>query len=568
MSNDSISILHNGKIYTADRLNSVCEAMAVKGGLVEAVGAKEELLNLYGGATLVDLSGNTVIPGIVDSHVHPFWGGVTLMVKSLDYEDLSVSEILQRLEGFIADEEDLATQDQWLLVTSWCRKVGEDPTRKHLDTLPTRRPVILFSDDCHFAALNSVALEKLTISENTPNPMDGWIRLDNERQLNGIIEDGLAMRIFDNVMRLMGWADLRKCLQKAFSSLSAQGVTTCLDARSSCDVLELATFIREQGELPLRYMGALEVRSGSYNQQKDLDMLLDNIARLKKNFDTGEWGLEPSITVEHVKFFVDGMPATQTAYLKEPYKQNFGSLETPDWRAGTWRGRPYFEPDVLKKLVHATSSKGYHPHFHVIADGAVEMVLSALKSMRQNYPNQDIRPSLAHLDLVAPDQYALMRELAAYAVLSFQWAGLSKETLDAERELFGEERFPFLETHGKFLDSGVKMAYGSDWPVEPLNEFANLQVGMTRTMVGPASPLCPRLDSDRDLTLLEVLRAATISSAESLGKEKYIGSLEPGKFADYAVVKGDLFQRDKRELHKTEVLETVVGGESVFKKEL
>jgi predicted amidohydrolase YtcJ len=486
------------------------------------------------------------------------------MAKSLNYEDLSVPMILERLREFLLEEEDISTQDQWLLVLSWNRNVGDDPTRKFLDTLPTRRPIILFSDDCHFAALNTRAMEKLQLTKNTIAPKDGWIRQDKDSELNGIIEDGLAMRVFDTVMRLMGRADLYEGLKKALNSLSAQGVTTCLDARTAQVVLELMSLIRDQGELPLRYLGAIEIRSGAYVAQKDVDMALDAAMDLKDKFDTGSWDLDLPLTLEHIKFFVDGMPSTLTAYLKEPYNENLGTIHEPRWEKGSWRGAAYFEKEALTKLVVKGASCGLWPHFHTIADGAVEMTLESLSAMRKEIKGTEIRPALAHLDLVSPEQFQIIKDLGAFAVLSFQWSGISQKKIDNFRSIYGEKRFNYLENHAKFLDSGVKVAYGSDWPVEPLDEFGNFQVGMTRRALG--SDCSPRLENDRDLTLTEVLRAATITAAESLGKEKFIGSLESGKFADFVVLEGKLFERPKTDIHKTEVLETIVGGNTVYKK--
>jgi predicted amidohydrolase YtcJ len=297
-------------------------------------------------------------------------------------------------------------------------------------------------------------------------------------------------------------------------------------------------------------------------------MLMDSMERLRGNFDSGEWGAPPPLAVSHVKFFVDGMPSTKTAFLLEPYNEDQGAPGRPDWRPGSWRGEPYFSQEVLERLVLEAASRGFHPHFHVIADGASAMSLSAVESMRKRFPGKDLRPGLAHLDLVTPGsgQLEAMRDLGAYAVLSFQWCGQTRDDIEGQLRLFGPGRFQGLECHARFLDSGVAVACGSDWPVEPLDVWRNLQIGMTRRAVLRGGAQGPRLDTDRGLTLLEALRAATITAASAMGRDSLIGSLEPGKLADMAVIKGDLFSLDKSEIHSVEVRETIVGGRSVWRR--
>jgi predicted amidohydrolase YtcJ len=567
MGRDStLKLYYNGKVYTADKRDSVCGALAVKDGLVLASGEEADLMGRFGSVSeLIDLKGNTVIPGLVDAHLHPLWGGLALSTRSFGYEDLGVPEMLERIRGFLAEDDSLSLRDKFLVVNCWRRTPGRDPVRKLLDALPGGRPIAVFSDDCHFAALNTAAAQKLQISKNTPQPPDGWIRLDGEGEFSGIIEDGPAFRAFDRVARLSGRAGHHAALKRAFQALSAQGVTTVLDARATGDTLGLAEALRGRGELPVRYLGAPEIPSGACATQREAHMALEAAAVLRDRHDTGAWGKSSPISVRHAKFFTDGMPSTLTAYTRAPYSENFGTEGAPDWRPGSWRGRPYFPPEALKRLTLAAFEAGFSPHYHVIADGALDDVLASVKFAREKAPRAGVRPAAAHLDLMAPDQYGLMRSLGVFAVLSFQWCGQDKESLERQRLLYGPERYQGLETHGKFLDAGVRAAYGSDWPVEPLDEWGNFQTGLTRRAAGKSGAGWPRMDTDRDLTLTEVLRAATITAAESLGREDFVGSLEKGKLADLAVIEGDLFALDKNEVHKARVLETVVGGKTVFR---
>ena len=562
-SDGNLVICYNGCVYTADKNDAMAEALAFKDGFVLSAGTSAELFSRYGkNGLLVDLEGSTVIPGLVDAHLHPLWGGISRLAYSLNYEDLSSAEIVRRTGELLKADKFGPESPEWLAVTSWRRNPEDDPKRSDLDALTAKRKVFLFSDDCHFALLNSPALSELGFSGGAPQPPDGWIRRGPAGELNGIIEAGPAMRAFDRVISLRGRDYLLAALKTAFSALSAQGVTAVLDARCSKSTLELVKSIQAAGELPLRFSGALEILSAGYGPG-ELKTLAGDCEAQRERFDGGSFRSDPDIAVRRVKFFLDGMPSARTAYLQEPYFENCGAGGAPLGKSGGWRGKPYLQPGVLKDLVLELSRRDFSPHFHAIADGALALALDAVRLIRRELPGKDIRPALAHLDLASPLQYQQMKELDAFAVLSFQWAGQTAESISEQLRLYGAERFQGLETHGKFFDAGVKTACGSDWPVEPLDEWGNFQIGMTRRLFGENSP---RLGNDRDLTLTEVLRAATVNAAASLGQERHIGSLEPGKAADLAVLKGRLFGFDKSEIRKTEVLETVLGGKTVWKK--
>lgn len=563
-------IYHNGKIYTADKSDQFCEAIAIKQGYITAVGSSHELLALAGAQTdVIDLEKRVVLPGLIDSHMHPFWGGKQLRGCNLNYAALTVEETLALLQQHL-DEDPLKEEDDWLSVRAWQRQAmipaGADMCRQSLDTLNTRRPVVLFSNDCHTLAANSRALEMLGITEETPVPADGKIGRDEEGRLNGILEDAPAMRAFDSIPT----GTPEQCVliaRHVQRVLNQQGVTTVMDTRVYEEQLKAFAVLRDSGELTLRMCGAREITPDSVAGPQDAARALDELVDFNQRWNDPVWQPAPGFGVSHVKFFVDGVlqPPTMTASLLQPYRKNRGTHAQPDWQPTEDYGDLYFTPEVFNALVKECGRTGVHPHMHTVAEGAIEMALDALQEMRQAWPQKDVRPGLAHNELAAAHQYARFAELDVTAVLSYQWAGLPAVLIDEERAMLGEERFPHLEPQGRFLDAGARLAYGSDWPIDRLDEWYNLQIAMTRrAWDAEGNPAGPRLDNDRNLTLTEVLRSATIDAAYMIARDGEVGSLEPGKLADLIVLKDDIFSNPPETLFKTRVLRTVVGGKVVW----
>lgn len=573
MMTDSLNpdvIYHNGKIYTADKSDQFCEAIAIKQGYIAAVGSSHELLALAGTQTeVIDLEKRVILPGLIDSHMHPFWGGKQLRGCNLNYAALTVEGTLALIQKHL-DEDPLKEEDDWLSVRAWQRQAmipaGADMCRKSLDTLNTRRPVVLFSNDCHTLAANSRALEMLGITEETPVPADGKIGRDETGRLNGILEDAPAMRAFDSIPT----GTPEQCVliaRHVQQVLNQQGVTTVMDTRVYEEQLKAFAVLRDRGELTLRMCGAREITPDSVAGPQDAARALDELVAFNQRWNDPVWQPAPGFGVSHVKFFVDGVlqPPTMTASLLQPYRKNRGTHAQPDWQPTEDYGDLYFTPDVFNALINECGRTGVHPHMHTVAEGAIEMALDALQEMRQTWPQKDVRPGLAHNELAAAHQYARFAELDVTAVLSYQWAGLPAVLIEEERAMLGEARFPHLEPQGRFLDAGARLAYGSDWPIDRLDEWYNLQIAMTRrAWDAEGNPAGPRLDNDRNLTLTEVLRSATIDAAYMIARDEEIGSLEPGKLADLIVLKDDIFSNPPETLFKTRVMCTVVGGKVVW----
>lgn len=555
------TLYYNGQIYTADPQNKITDAIAISEGIIIATGTKSQLLAFCNEHTeQIDLQGKMMMPGIIDAHMHPFWGGATLVGCHLDYQSLSIDEILQRIQCYL-DDNVIDNDTQWLKVSAWYREgmqpEGVQMTRYHLDTLNTLRPILLFSSDCHSVLANSRALAMLDITADTPDPSDGNIEREADGTPIGILEDAPAMQAIDSLPPLTKEQNLHiaRYVQKL---LNKQGVTTIMDARVGEPQLRAFNTLRDNGELTLRIENAVEITPDDVPNVDAIPNAVHHaITRFVKWHQISR-DAQPSVAIRHVKLFLDGVlqAPIMTARLHTPYRINVGTDETPHWQDSEHIGDLYFSPNILNPLLTEISRAGYHPHIHTVAEGAISVALDAISEMRKALPEKDIRPGLAHNELMCEKDYARFAQLNVYPFLSFQWAAVDQINIDKDIEMLGRERFNFMETAGKFIDSGVTVAFGSDWPIDPLNEWYDFKVAMTRQKDATS----PRLDNDRNLTLIEVLRAATINAAHALDMEHQIGSLEAGKFADLIILDRSLFEIPPEEIENVQVLCTIIAG--------
>jgi predicted amidohydrolase YtcJ len=257
-------------------------------------------------------------------------------------------------------------------------------------------------------------------------------------------------------------------------------------------------------------------------------------------------------------------PALTGAVL-EPYFINAGTTEKPQWVPGPNRGPAvYFSADALANVLVELGRAGIDPHMHGDGDGAVHAALAGIEALRKALPNADIRPAIAHDEIVEPADFPRYKQLGAIPVLSFQWEKPAGDTLGLTN-YFGPARMKILEPAGLLAAAGARIAFGSDWPVDKLDEWFALKVGVTRTNAHGAPPeYSGRLGDDPGLSREAVLRAATIDAAYELHQDEATGSIEVGKFADIIVLDRNPLKVPAEEIATIQVLETVVGGKIVY----
>ncbi|MGF6139341.1 putative amidohydrolase YtcJ [Pseudomonas laurylsulfatiphila] len=566
--------MRNGYVYTVDGQDSVQQAIAISAGKIVYVGSDAGVDGYIGKQTqLIDLAGRMLMPGFVDAHMHPGDGGRAMTLCDLKYQTMTRAQFQASIQACLDAEKDKGP-DVWLEVGSWDRMgmtgLDGDADKSTLDALKTQRPIQVRSTDFHTVLTNSRGLELAGINKSTADPEDGKYRRDSAGNPNGICEDGAAESLAAVVPPATDAEKLNQT-RAALDAMRQQGITSFFDALSGPESGKAFTRLQKSGELTARALLAIKLDPAA--AAADPVKTIAEAKALANTYDQGDVHVAPGVNMRHVKLFMDGIinaPADTGAMLT-PYLHNSGTEQAPRWTPGKNLGELYFPPQVLNPLVLQAVKAGLDPHLHATGERAVRDALDSVAYVRKELPGQDFRPAIAHAESVDPADYPRFKALDVTATMSFQWAQQAPSTVDGTSDHLGAERFERMEPSGSIARAGGRVAFGSDWPVDPLDEFLALKVGVTRSG-DPTNPhsygpqYAGRLNSDPAMSRAEVLRSITLNAAQQLKLEAVLGSVEVGKFADLIVLDKNFMQVPEEELGRNDVLLTLVGGKVVWAK--
>lgn len=564
------TVLLHGQIHTIDAQGSVAQAIAIKDGRIVYLGSDAGAKAMAGPATqTIDLKGGVVMPGLIDAHMHPLEGGAGLLACDLQYKRLTVPAFQAALSACAAKDGSQGNDGKWLIAVHWFQQemqpLGVDMTKAMLDALPTRRPVAVFSSFGHSALVNSKALALAGIDAKTPDPVGGAIHHDDKGAPTGLLEDA-AQDLVRKLVPTPTPADDVVAARAALAAMAAQGVTTFLDADAPRESIHAFSVLSKAGELTARGHFAPHIAP---EEGPSPEPALARIVEWRRAYDQGAAQVQPTIMVRTIKLYMDGVitaPAF-TGVMLQPYLENHGTPEKPDWQPGMNKGpAPYFPPAVLAPLLERITALGFDPHMHADGDGAVRIALDAVAALRKSQPTRDVRPAIAHDEIVDPTDFPRYKALGVTPVLSLQWGKQAADTVAGAKDYLGPKRYAFMEPSGLLAKAGARITFGSDWPVDPLNEWFALKVGVTRRNDPSAGPEYSQpLSGGPPLSVMQAVRAATINAAWSLRAEHQVGSLERGKFADLIWIDRDIFAGNPDAIAQTRVLLTMVGGKVVYR---
>lgn len=536
-------VLRHGAVYTVDAARSWAEAVAVRSGRIAFVGADAEAERWIGAETrVVDLSGRMLLPGFQDSHVHPD-GGIDLGKVRL-HGVVDRGEVFRRIREWAAEHATAA----WVYGIGWeagAFKPSGTPTRQMLDALVPDRPALLKASDEHTGWANTPALALAGITRETPDPPNGRLGHDSASgEPDGVLHEA-AIQLVERHMPETTREERLEGYRASLDLLRRNGVTGIVDAGAGPAADEAYAEIQRAGELTAR-----TILCQSYDPaQNDGEQIAEFVAR-RAALPAGD------LRATCVKLLLDGIIEQYTGALLEPY------LDGP-----RDRGPLFVEPDRLDRLLTHLDAEGFQIHMHAIGDGAVREAVDALEAARRANGPRDARPSVDHVELLDPADIPRFRSLGIAANMTPVWGlGDDLNTLFTEPRL-GPERSRWLFAHRTLLEAGVRLVWGTDWPVTTISPLEGIETALTRRYPGGNGP-DGRPDEawmpQERIGLEPAIAAYTIGGAWLAFEEHERGSIEVGKRADLVVLERNLFDVPVLEIHDVQVDLTVFGGRVVF----
>ena len=543
-------VLRNGKIYTADKARSIKQAVAFKGNTVVAVGDDKDMAPVTGSATkVIDLGGRLVLPGLIDTHIHPIIGALNGAKCSL----AGVKATIETLKPVIKDclAEDQGGADDWFEAAQ-LDNYGFSATAKDVDTIETERPLALWGNDGHTVWVNSRGLALLGVTAETPDISGGKIARDDKGAPTGYFADRASIFV-DEKIPSPSLEEKAALTAAELKRMSAYGITSLMDAFVTPAEAAVWRKLYDSGRLPMRVRTAIYLADPNAlfrPAANDSDAAVARLVQASKDGDVDPDFLRGGV----IKVFADGVieyPA-QTAAMLEPYLDAEG-------KPTTHSGDLYFDPERFARLVEKLDAAGLTVHIHAIGDRAVRMSLDAFAAARKTNGDRDNRHQIAHLQLVDPADFPRFKELGVLADFQLEWAKREPATEGPIEPYLGPERYRYLYPAGSLHQAGATIIGGSDWDVSSYNPFRAFQTAVTRTGGKGQKPL----NIEERIPLETAIDAYTINAAYAMKQDKITGSLEVGKRADLIVLDRDILTIDPETIQDTQVLATYLDGRLV-----
>jgi predicted amidohydrolase YtcJ len=524
------SIFYGGRVYTLDDGVARAEAIAVRDGIILAVGTDEEMLALAeAGTRRIDLGGRAVIPGLTDAHAH-FIGYAEFLGKVDLVGTGSIAEVQDRLRERIEG----GAKDSWIVGRGWDQNDWSDrayPDRKALDDVSLDMPIYIKRVCGHAAVANSKALRLAGIDENTPDPSNGILVRDADGYPTGLLFEE-AKGLVERVIPPLKKESKKELMRRAASECLSVGLVGVHEMGIDQEDLAVYEELFSAGQLPLRITVYYDGESEG----------------LSKLLERGPFrGYNGYFSIVGVKLYADGSLGARSAALLEDYADDPGN-------------RGILTAGTLFENALRWHEAGFQVAIHAIGDRGVRAALDALEEALRRLPAGDSRHRIEHAQVVAPADIGRFAELGVMPSMQFTHC-TSDMPWAADR--LGDGRIETAYAWRSFLDLGNRIPGGSDFPVESINPFLGLYAAVTRKDLSGEPP--GGWNSGQCLTIEEALAAFTIDAAYAAHQEEERGSISPGKFADFIVLSDDIMQIDASAIPRVRVLMTVLSGEIVFR---
>ena len=539
-------VLRNGAIYTVNGAQPWAEAVAIADGRFVAVGTNDETNALVGQDTEVtDLQGRMAMPGMFDIHIHPVDGSMAALYDCSFPFTFTVEEILEHVAGCVSEAE----AGEWIRGGQWAvglATLDQSIDAELLDTVAPDNPVFLMDSTVHNAWVNSLALERLDIGPDTPDPAGGSIVRDSEGMPVGILIDDAA---YNAISTLPDYSpeQYEEALAWIVAMLNRYGVTGFKDAIAEARALRAYNALDRSGRLNARVAASL-IWKRAWIQGHEEHLL---------NIEQRDSYRSERVNPDFIKIFLDGIAPSRTAYMLEPYLPH-------DAFPADFRGEPLHDLATLAEDVINFDAQGLTVKMHAVGDGALRQGLDAIEAAQAANGPSGLRHEISHAGLMHADDIGRFAELDAIPELApILWYPVPG-VVEAQTATIGRERAEFSFPIRSLVESGAEPAFGSDWPavVPTPNPWPGVEALLTRRdpyLEDPQEAKWPEQAVDLE-TALEIV---TINGARAL-REEIAGSIEVGKSADLIVLDRNVFDIPTTDIADTQVLTTILEGNTVY----
>jgi hypothetical protein len=549
-------ILYNGKVASADATFSLHEALAVQGRHLLAIGRNSDILKLRGAQTeVVDLEGRLVLPGLIDSHSHPAEACLT----EFDHP-IPAMECIQDVLDYVQARARILREGEWIAVRQvFITRLREQryPTRAELDRAAPKHPVLFQTGPD--ASLNTLALARSGIGPDfrITDGGGGFAEKDPKTgELTGLLRNCARYVKVTTATCQPSRAEKAQRLRELFADYNAVGLTSVCERDASQDEIEMYQELRRSGALTLRV--SLSQHVESLGPLAEVQGSIRQVARAPLSTERDEW-----LRIIGVKTYLDGGMLTGSAYLREPWgvSRIYGITDA------AYRGVRFIPQERLVAMVRTAVECGLQFTAHSVGDGAVHALLDAYAEVDPDLPVRPTRPCISHSNFMSREAVQQAAQLGVLSDIQPAWLYLDAHTLVKQ---FGYERLRYFQPLRSLFEAGVVAGGGSDHmqkigslrSVNPYNPFLGMATAITRR----AKQYAQRLHPEEALTREQAILLYTLNNARLLRCEERLGSLEPGKLADFIILDTDLLTCPEDRIAATQVLRTYVDGKLVYRR--
>lgn len=535
------SVYINGNIYTMDDAQPNATAVAVKGQRLIFVGSSENVKSYIGLNTkITDLKGKTVIPGLMEGHMHLPMLGENLMKVDAFWKPKA--EIIAAVKAEVAK----VKPGDWITGFGWNNTIWEDkayPTKEDLDAVAPNNPVVMERTDGHMIWVNSKALELAGITKESKNPQGGEILRDSSGNPTGCLTDTAGEPV-QKIIPELSEERKKEAIQKAEAQLLFYGFTSIMDAGSNMATINQYHELYKTGNLKIRLYSLIGGDWGGTIGDAEKEYISNNPPQ------KGLYG--DRLSINAVKFFADGSLGSRSAALLADYSDRAGH-----------QGNYKFSEEQIFNEMKDPYKKGYQLATHAIGDGAIKQVIDTYEKLMKENPRADARLRIEHFQVAQVSDIQRIADLKILPAMQPTHA-TSDKTMAEDR--VGAERMKGAYAWRKVIESGNIIIGGSDAPVELVNPYHGLYAAVTRQ--GRDGQPEGGWYAGEAMTREEALQAFTIWTAYGQFEEDMKGSLKAGKLADFVVIDRDYMKCPANEIKDIQTLTTVLGGEVVYQKDI